>query len=230
MPSIKLKITEDDHNVNIEIEIKPKFNLQALVDYISKIFDLTKPGTKKLFHTNDNWKRLQELTGDYALTPFVQVIQQPYQKFIFVHSEYNYEFQILMVGILDEPISLEFPFLLKKEGNLPHITTQQLINSLKSPSSDKPAAPKAKAATKAEPEKKEVVEDDDDLEEDDEDAHTDDHESEELGLDHEEDGIGDEDGFGTEGEMDDDTADDDEFGSMDGEDEDYSGSYADDDF
>lgn len=230
MPSIKLKITEEDHNVNIEIEIKPKFNLQALVDYISKIFDLTKAGTKKLFHTNDNWKKLQELAGDYAQTPFVQVIQQPYQKFIFVHSEYNYEFQILMVDILDEPLSLEFPFILKKEGNLPHITTQQLINSLKTPSSDKPAAPKAKAIKEQIVKKEEIEEDEEELDEDDEDTVAEDHEAEEFGLDQEEDGIGDADGFGTEGDMDDDHSDDDEFGSMDGEDEDYSGAYADDDF
>lgn len=213
MAALKFKITEERHDVTREIEIKPNSSIKKLIQSICTYFEVDYDHSFELYNANDSWRRGIMLSNDFATTPIMTIILEPYQRFLMVTPHQNYIFCIELMLLLEEGYSDILPNCVRKENNLPHVKPTQAIIL------DKPkkAAPKGIDALMAALTVPAAAilnttesEDLDDEIEDDEDASIENEDAEQHILDSEDDAIGDEAGFGTEGEREDDSSGDDE--------------------
>ena len=132
MSVYKLRVAfEEDENIFRDIEIKPSQTMKDLNEIIISSFNLPEKSSKKLFRSNDNWHKQEEMDlnpkaikkGKNVMMPMIiNFIDDPHQRFLFEFETAKQSFSLLIELIsisTAEKAGVVYPMVIKSVGPSP---------------------------------------------------------------------------------------------------------------
>ncbi len=122
---------EEDENIFRDIEIKPSQTMKDLNEIIISSFLLPEKSSKKLFRSNDNWHKQDEMDlnpkaikkGKNVLMPMlIHFIDDPHQRFLYEFETPKQAFSLLieLISITTvEKAGVNYPKVIKSVGPSP---------------------------------------------------------------------------------------------------------------
>ncbi len=122
---------EEDENIFRDIEIQPSQSMKDLNEIITTAFALPEKSTRKMFRSNDNWHKLNEMDlnpkpikkGKKGITPMIiHFIDDPHQRFYYEFETAKQSFSLLIELISINTIAKAgetYPRILKSVGPSP---------------------------------------------------------------------------------------------------------------
>lgn len=122
---------EEDENIFRDIEIQPSQSMKDLNEIITTAFALPEKSTRKMFRSNDNWHKLNEMDlnpklikkGKKGIIPMIiHFIDDPHQRFYYEFETAKQSFSLLIELISINTIAKAgetYPRILKSVGPSP---------------------------------------------------------------------------------------------------------------